>query len=319
MRQVAAILVAFLLLGLFAGCPDPALHYRRGECLTRANDPPASLLEPRSVIIAQAPDGQEAVIVSDYASNRILTLSPTDGSLLAVMGPDLDSLGSLNGPIGVAAYYPSGDSFSAPSRPDFRLYVCDSRNHRIVEFDSSGAVRWAWGAHGTGDGQFNVPTGVALDYEGRVYVVDSGNNRIQVFDTTGSFLNSWGGTGSDPGQFRNPIDVTVGFNSDGSTRFVAVSDHGNSRVQVFTPTGELIRVFTGLKDVHGLGTWTYGYTEWVIAVSSSTKLLHRLHVDSGTTGCRPLTESVIPYDVAVDYYVTDIGTGLVCAYFYYRK
>lgn len=38
-----------------------------------------------------------------------------------------------------------------------------------------------WGSRGTGDGQFRVPHGVAVDAAGNVYVVDGDNDRIQVF------------------------------------------------------------------------------------------------------------------------------------------
>ena len=38
-----------------------------------------------------------------------------------------------------------------------------------------------WGAHGTLDGEFNVPWGVATDSSGDVYVADYGNNRIEKF------------------------------------------------------------------------------------------------------------------------------------------
>ncbi len=45
-----------------------------------------------------------------------------------------------------------------------------------------------WGSHGTDNGQFNLPLGIAVDSSGNVYVADTGNYRIQKFagqvDTT---------------------------------------------------------------------------------------------------------------------------------------
>ncbi len=43
---------------------------------------------------------------------------------------------------------------------------------------------------GDGDGQFNMPSDVATDAEGRVYVADHRNDRIQVFDPDGQHLQS---------------------------------------------------------------------------------------------------------------------------------
>ena len=38
-----------------------------------------------------------------------------------------------------------------------------------------------WGSFGEGDGQFNLPEGVAVDSSGNVYVTDLENARIQKF------------------------------------------------------------------------------------------------------------------------------------------
>ena len=38
-----------------------------------------------------------------------------------------------------------------------------------------------WGTYGTGDGQLNLPFGIAVVASGNVYVTEYGNNRIQVF------------------------------------------------------------------------------------------------------------------------------------------
>ena len=39
-----------------------------------------------------------------------------------------------------------------------------------------------WGTEGSGDGQFKVPEGIAVDNSGYVYVADTFNHRIQVFE-----------------------------------------------------------------------------------------------------------------------------------------
>ena len=59
--------------------------------------------------------------------------------------------------------------------------MVDEGNNRIQKFDSNGKFITKWGTIGSGDGQFEEPTGIALDSSGNAYVVDRGNSRIQVF------------------------------------------------------------------------------------------------------------------------------------------
>src|SRR4051812_12384615 len=51
----------------------------------------------------------------------------------------------------------------------------------------------SFGNLGSGAGQTNEPTGVAVDdSSGRVYVADAGNNRVDVFSAAGEFLLAFG-------------------------------------------------------------------------------------------------------------------------------
>jgi len=92
-----------------------------------------------------------------------------------------------------------------------------------------------WGQAGAGDGQFNAPTGIAVDSAGDVYVADTANHRIQKFDDQGNFLIKWGSSGSGAGQFNAPKGVAV--DSAGN---VYVVDSGNNRIQKFTANGSFI-------------------------------------------------------------------------------
>lgn len=94
-----------------------------------------------------------------------------------------------------------------------------------------------WGSLGSGDGQFNTPTGLAVSYSGVVYVADSGNHRIQTFDgETGAFLDKWGTFGTGDGQFNRPTSVACGQWSSG----VYVADTGNNRIQRFASDGSCV-------------------------------------------------------------------------------
>lgn len=62
------------------------------------------------------------------------------------------------------------------------MYVCDTKNHRIQKFDSTGEFIQKWGSEDSSDGQLDGPLGIAVDNLGNVYVVDSGRyDLIKVF------------------------------------------------------------------------------------------------------------------------------------------
>lgn len=47
-------------------------------------------------------------------------------------------------------------------------------------YSADGEFLFKFGSHGEGNGQFNAPTGVAVDTNGNIIVADWGNSRIQV-------------------------------------------------------------------------------------------------------------------------------------------
>jgi tripartite motif-containing protein 71 len=85
-----------------------------------------------------------------------------------------------------------------------------------------------WGSFGKGDGQFNLPHGVALDSSDNVYVADTFTHRIQKFDSEGTFITKWGSKGEADGQFNFPTGVAL--DSSGN---VYVTDIENNRIQKF--------------------------------------------------------------------------------------
>ena len=121
------------------------------------------------------------------------------------------------------------------------LYLADTGNHRILVFDTTGAILRQWGGLGTAPGALNGPWGLAIDPNDQVYVADTDNHRIQVFTRMGEFLTEWGkkdvnglpvsGTGN--GEFNGPASLAF----DNSTGQLYVSDSNNHRVQVFGDAG----------------------------------------------------------------------------------
>jgi sugar lactone lactonase YvrE len=83
-------------------------------------------------------------------------------------------------------------------------------------------------------GPFNRPTNAAVLPNGDFYVSDGyGNSRVHRFSADGKLQFSWGEPGSGPGQFNLPHSVAVD-----SAGTVYVADRENSRIQLFSPTGE---------------------------------------------------------------------------------
>ena len=85
---------------------------------------------------------------------------------------------------------------------------------------------------GDGDGQFNIPAGIAMYRDGTIVVADTFNHRVQVFSPNGTFLFKFGSEGSGTGEFSYPLGVSL--TRDGR---IIVADTFNHRVQVFHPNG----------------------------------------------------------------------------------
>ncbi|AKB43006.1 PKD domain-containing protein [Methanosarcina vacuolata] len=134
----------------------------------------------------------------------------------------------------------SDGQFSSPCGvvigPSGNVYVADTSNHRIQEFDSSGSFINKWGSYGSSsNGPFSSPQGVAVDSSGNVYVADTYNHRIVKFDSSGKCLTKWGSEGSGEGQFYYPQGIAV--DSSGN---VYVADTSNNRIQEFDSNGKYI-------------------------------------------------------------------------------
>jgi hypothetical protein len=73
--------------------------------------------------------------------------------------------------------------------PNGEVYVLDRGGHRVVEFDSWGAVVRSIGSQGSEIGQLLGPIGLDVDRDGNLIVADRGNSRIQVFSPRGEAIH----------------------------------------------------------------------------------------------------------------------------------
>ncbi|HSP93529.1 MAG TPA: DUF2298 domain-containing protein [Thermoanaerobaculia bacterium] len=112
----------------------------------------------------------ENLYVADTWNGRV--------ELFTLAGERKAAAGDLFGPRGVAA------------APDGSVWVSDTGNKKIVQYDSSLKLIRSIGKLGSGPLEFSEPVGIAVDPSGSVYVADTGNHRIQVLSAEGQFLRA---------------------------------------------------------------------------------------------------------------------------------
>jgi len=151
-----------------------------------------------------ASDG--TVWVTDGKKQIVVQLAP-DGRALRTLGkPGVagDGPDEFNSPSDVLVA-PNGDIFVADGHGDFPK---PKTNDRIVKYSKDGKFIKAWGRHGSGQGEFDEPHGLAMDSAGRLFVADRANNRIQIFDQDGKFLAEWKQFGRPSGVYiRDDINL----------------------------------------------------------------------------------------------------------------
>jgi len=147
--------------------------------------------------------------------------------------------------------------------PDDMVYCTDDKDHTVRKCTIDGKVLMTLGTKDqptdTGyDGKdwrtiersgppFNRPTNLALSPEGEMFVSDGyGNARVHKFSPEGKLLFSWGEPGDGPGQFA--IVHSVRTDKEGT---VYIADRENSRIQLFTPSGEFITQWTNMQKPQG--------------------------------------------------------------------
>ena len=113
-----------------------------------------------------------------------------------------------------------------------QVYVADSGHHRISIFTLEGQCICTIGSRGSGPGQFNYPSAVAISPDGDMYITDD-NHRVQVFSPDGVFQKEFG-----KGQLNCPRDILI--TADGH---VLVANTGNNHVVVFNTAGQVIHSF----------------------------------------------------------------------------
>ncbi len=109
-----------------------------------------------------------------------------------------------------------------------------------LTYDAGATNVSSFGSVGTGNGQFQKLTDVALDSKGNLWVIDGQEffGRVQEFNEKGEYITKFGSYGSENGQLIGPSSLAI--DSKGN---VWVADTGNNRIQEFNEKGTYITKF----------------------------------------------------------------------------
>jgi DNA-binding beta-propeller fold protein YncE len=154
-------------------------------------------------------------------ANRTSKLRWSDKATISANAREAVSLGSLRYPIGARAN-------------SHYTYVADTGNHRIVVLASDGSVVRTWGKFGSGRGEFNLPSDLALDAQNNVYVADTMNDRVQKFSSDGELLAVFG----SKTETRGPHGIAVGPDNA-----VYVADTMGHRIVKYDSSGKLLKAW----------------------------------------------------------------------------
>ena len=154
-------------------------------------------------------------------------------------------------------YYPVDTAIGQ----DSRLYVVNrsldnvARGVRVTMCDIDSEYYGNFGSFGNKDGQFEWPSGGAIDSRGRVYISDEQLHRISVFDHSGAFLSQWGAHGSGEGDLDTPSGIAFDDQDN-----LYVSDTYNHRIQKFTAGGRFLLSFGSQGQGNGELNLPWGVT-----------------------------------------------------------
>ncbi len=187
------------------------------------------VVKPRAIAI----DKNDYVYVIDFTA-RIQVFDREGRYLTGWTTPD-----SSNG-------RPSGISIT----PRGEVLVSDSHYHCLRIYapyspdnpsDAGRELRKIDPRHDDGTPMFQYIGDAVEDEDGCFYVAESQKQeRMVKLDAAGKFVKSWGSLGNEPGQFQRIRALVIGPEPE---RYLYVADACNSRIQVFTREGELLRMW----------------------------------------------------------------------------
>jgi YYY domain-containing protein len=182
------------------------------ESAAEGSPPFSGMKEPRDAAV----DDQGRLWIADFGNSRLRVFDRNGGNLggwggrgsgeygfnqpsgVAVHGENLYVADTWNGRIELftlagerkAAVTELFGPRGVAAAPDGSVWVSDTGNKRIVQYDGSLKLIRSIGKLGSGPLEFSEPVGIAVGPSGSVYVADTGNHRIQILSAEGQFLRA---------------------------------------------------------------------------------------------------------------------------------
>jgi tripartite motif-containing protein 71 len=192
------------------------------------------------------------MLVADYGNNRVQKLD-LDGNYINQFpcASGACTAGSGNGSVSFPRYAIVDSSNN--------IWVADSGNSRLEEFNSSGTYESQFGSSGSGNGNFSStsntsPDGIAIDGGGNFWAVDRGNYRVEKFNSSGTYLSQIGTTGtSGCGASQFTLPQYIHIDSSGN---IDLADANCAQIEQFNSSASYIKAFD--PTIASYGTFTGG-------------------------------------------------------------
>lgn len=210
--------------GLHAALPGPLQAYTVYPAQHLFNIE-KDFLQPSDIAIGR----DRQIYVLDGVNNCVKVFD-SQGRPLFAFGSKGKKQGEFSSPLGIAA------------DRDGRIFVADSQNHRVQIFTPGGEWLQSVDTVSAKGDKPADPTDIAIDEsKQQMYVVDNDNHHVLVYGLPGyKQTASWAAEGERRDQLQYPFFIAVGTDSS-----VFVVDVINTRVQVYSPAGEVVGTIGG--------------------------------------------------------------------------
>ena len=183
----------------------------------------------------------ETILVAEYNSDRIVTIA-TEGESIGTFGEEGSDIGQFASPVDVKI------------SPDSKVYVADSRNHRVQVFHPDWTISHVIDSRVSGDGSFSRPQGLAFDLSGNVHITGYElSPSVSVFTPDGEFVCQYGTATTSP----------TGIAIDPSGYSLVMSKVHNGTLSIFDNDGTFVNSITGFRLPSGVSVSPDGGSIWV--------------------------------------------------------